>query len=95
MIVILRSFSFSSALVAMIPGTAQPKHIRSGINALPDSPNLLHARSSINATRAIYPVSSRIERNKYSNSTCGTKLSTESMPDKSPSHKKPDTHVSA
>ena len=52
-IVSLRSFSSSNALVATMPGTAQPKHMSSGINALPDSPNLRQARSRINATRAM------------------------------------------
>ena len=90
-----RSFSSSNAFVAIMPGTAQPKHIRSGMNALPDSPNRLHARSSMNATRAIYPVSSSMDKNKYNSITCGIKLSTESSPDKSPPHRKPDTQVSA
>ncbi len=87
------SLSLSSALVAIIPGTAQPKHIRSGMNALPESPNLLHARSSMNATRAMYPVSSMIDKNKYNSITCGMKLKTESSPLNNPSHKNPETQV--
>ena len=66
--VMRRSFSFSSVFVAMTPGTPQPKHMISGMNALPESPNLRNARSMINATRAMYPLSSRIERNKNNSS---------------------------
>ena len=47
------SLSFSIVRVAIIPGTAQPKHIRSGINDFPDRPIRLNALSMINATLAI------------------------------------------
>ena len=38
-------------------------------------------------------MSSIIDRNKYSSSTCGIKLKTESKPASNPSHRKPLTHV--
>ena len=57
------SFSSASVLVFIIAGTEQPKPIIIGINALPESPKRLKILSKINATLAIYPVSSRIENN--------------------------------
>ena len=64
MIVILRSFSFSMVLVAMMAGTPQPVPIKIGMKDLPERPNLRKIRSIIKATRAIYPESSRIDRKK-------------------------------
>ena len=60
--VAILSFSVANVLVLVIAGTEQPKPIIIGINALPLTPNLLKIRSRIKATRAIYPVSSKIER---------------------------------
>ena len=67
LIVAILSFSSARVRVFTIAGTEQPKPIIIGINALPDKPNLLKMRSRINATRAIYPLSSKIEKNKNSN----------------------------
>ena len=58
------SFSSASVLVLIIAGTEQPKPMIIGRNALPESPNLRNILSRMNAIRAIYPESSRIEKNK-------------------------------
>ena len=71
--VIRRSFSLSIVRVAIIPGTPQPEEIRNGINDFPESPNLRKMRSMMKATRAMYPQSSRIERNRKTIAICGTK----------------------
>ena len=63
-IVAIRSFSSARVRVLTIAGTEQPKPIIIGINALPDRPNFLKMRSRMKATRAIYPLSSRIEKNR-------------------------------
>ena len=70
-IVIRRSFSFSIVRVAMIPGTPHPDPIRNGMNDFPERPNLRNIRSMIKATRAMYPQSSRIERNRNTIAICG------------------------
>ena len=62
--VILLSFSFSIVRVAIMPGTAQPDEIKKGIKLSPESPNLRKIRSMINATRAMYPQSSRMDKKK-------------------------------
>ena len=69
--VIRRSFSFSIVLVAIIPGTPQPELIKNGIKDLPDKPKRLKILSMMKATRAIYPQSSRIDRNKKTIAICG------------------------
>ena len=63
-IVIRRSLSFSIVRVAMIPGTPHPEPIRNGMKLFPERPNLRKILSMINATLAMYPQSSRIERKK-------------------------------
>ena len=62
----MRSFSSASVRVLMNAGTEHPKPIIIGMNALPERPNLLKILSRMNATRAIYPLSSRIEKNRNS-----------------------------
>ena len=75
----------------IIAGTLQPKPIIIGIKALPDNPNLRKIRSRIKATRAIYPVSSKIEKNKNNNKICGTKDKTAKTPPRIPSQINPPT----
>ena len=53
MIVILRSWSFSMVLEAMIPGIPHPLPISIGIKDLPERPNFRKIRSMIKATRAM------------------------------------------
>ena len=55
------SFSSSSVLVPITAGTVHPNPISNGTKALPLSPIFLIALSIINATLAIYPVSSSRE----------------------------------
>ena len=52
-IVILRSRSLESVLVAIIAGTEQPNPISIGTKLLPERPNFLSGLSITNATRAI------------------------------------------
>ncbi len=68
-----RSFSFSIVRLAITPGTPQPVAINMGINDLPDRPNLRNRRSMTNATRAMYPQSSKIAKQKNSTKICGKK----------------------
>ena len=63
-IVIFLSLAEGSVLVAIIAGTEHPKPISIGTKLLPDKPIFLKILSIKNATRAIYPVSSSIERKK-------------------------------
>ena len=70
-IVIRRSFSFSIVRVAMIPGTPHPDPMRNGMKDFPERPNLRKILSMMKATRAMYPQSSRIERNKNTIAICG------------------------
>ena len=88
---IVETFSFSSAsvLVLIIAGTEQPKPIIIGIKALPDKPNLRKILSKIKATRAIYPVSSIIEKNKNNTKICGKNPKMANKPVKTPSQRKP------
>ena len=69
-IVIRRYFSLSIVRVAMITGKP-PDPIRNGMNDFPERPNLRKILSMIKATRAMYPQSSRIERNKNTIAICG------------------------
>ena len=62
--VIRRFLSSSMVLVAMMAGTPQPEEISSGIKLFPDNPNLRKIRSMINATLAMYPQSSRTDKNR-------------------------------
>ena len=66
MMVIRRSFSFSMVRAAMIAGTPQPVPMSIGMKDLPDSPKRRNTRSMMNATRAIYPESSRMESRRNS-----------------------------
>ena len=52
-IVILRSRSLESVLVAIIAGTEQPNPISIGTKLLPERPSFLSGLSITNATRAI------------------------------------------
>ena len=65
-IVAILSFSSAKVRVFTIAGTEQPKPIIIGINALPDKPNFLKILSRIKATRAIYPLSSKMEKKRKS-----------------------------
>ena len=88
---IVAVFSFSSAKVRVliIAGTEQPKPIIIGMNARPDKPNLRKILSKIKATRAIYPVSSIMEKNRNKNKICGKNPRIANKPDKTPSQIKP------
>ena len=69
----------------MTAGTVHPKPISIGTKLLPDNPIFLKILSMIKATRAIYPVSSRIERKKNSVTITGRKLNTLPTPFAAPS----------
>jgi len=60
------SFSFSIVLASMMAGTEHPNPISIGMNALPDNPKWRSSLSMMKAALAIYPESSRKERNKNS-----------------------------
>lgn len=94
-IVAVLSLSSANVLVLIIAGTEQPKPIIIGMNARPDNPNLLKILSRIKAIRAIYPLSSRIEKNKNNNKICGKNERTLDKPAKTPSQIKPLTHAGA
>ena len=76
-------------------GTEHPKPMIIGINARPDKPNFLKILSRIKAIRAIYPLSSRIEKNKNNNKICGKNESTLNKPANTPSHTNPLTQAGA
>ena len=76
MIVIFRSRSLARVLVAIIAGTEQPKPMSIGTNDRPESPILRSSLSITNATRAIYPLSSSMERKKNSTTMMGKNEST-------------------
>ena len=84
-IVIFRSRSLGRVRVAMTAGTVQPKPTRSGTMLRPESPSLRRSLSMTNATRAMYPLSSRIERKKNRVTMIGRKLSTDPTPPITPS----------
>ena len=79
----------------MIPGTPHPEEMRKGINDLPDSPNLLKILSMMNATLAIYPQSSRIDRQRNTHAICGVNPSTDPTPFITPSTTRDITHPDA
>ena len=60
----------------MIAGTEQPNPISIGTKLRPDNPVFRSSLSMTNATRAIYPVSSKIDRKKNNVTIVGRKLST-------------------
>ena len=83
--VILRSRALGSVLVAIIAGTVQPKPISSGTMLRPERPIRLKSLSIKNATLAIYPLSSSIDRKKNSITIIGRKLNTLPTPANTPS----------
>ena len=70
----------------MIPGTPQPDEISKGMKLFPDNPNLRKILSMINATRAIYPQSSRKLKNRNTIAICGTNPIGAPIPAMMPSH---------
>ena len=84
-IVIFLSLSDETVLVAITAGTEQPKPMSMGTKLLPESPIFLRGLSITNATLAIYPVSSKIERKKKRVTTMGRKDNTLPTPVKIPS----------
>ena len=77
-IVILRSRSLDKVREAMIAGTEQPNPMSMGTKLLPERPRRRSGLSITNATRAMYPLSSRMERNKNSVTMTGKNPSTAS-----------------
>ena len=84
-IVILRSRSDGNVRLAITAGTVQPKPISIGTMLRPDRPMRLRKTSITNATRAMYPLSSRNDRKKKRTTMVGTKLTTLPTPLKMPS----------
>ena len=84
-IVIFRSLSLGSVLVAITAGTVQPKPISIGTMLLPESPIFLSSLSMTNATLAMYPLSSISDRKKNRVTIIGRKLSTLPTPANIPS----------
>ena len=68
--------------VAITPGTEHPKPISIGTMLRPERPSLRSSLSETNAMRAMYPLSSSMDRKKNSTMMMGTKLSTEPTPPK-------------
>ena len=64
MAVIRLSLSLSIVLDAITPGIPQPVPTRRGMKDFPESPKYLNTRSMTNATRAMYPISSRMTRQR-------------------------------
>ena len=87
--VIRRSLSDGSVLLAITPGTVHPNPISMGTILLPESPILRRSLSMTNATLAIYPLSSRRERKKNRVTMMGRKLRTLPTPLKIPSITRP------
>ena len=83
--VILRSRSDETVRVAIMAGTEQPKPMSIGTMLRPDRPIFRSGLSITNATRAMYPVSSRMERKKNSVTIIGRNTSTLPTPAKMPS----------
>ena len=75
-IVMMRLFLFSMVLVAITAGTLQPKPMTIGMKDFPWRPILCISLSMMKAPRAIYPVSSRREMNRYRRRIFGRKTST-------------------
>ena len=90
--VAVRSFSSASVRVFIIAGTEQPKPIIIGINARPESPKRRNILSKINAIRAIYPESSKIEKNKNSTKMGGKNDNTDPTPSIIPLLIRPTAH---
>ena len=81
----MRSRSEGSVLLAITPGTVQPNPTSIGTMLRPDRPILRNSLSITNATLAIYPLSSSMDRKKNSVTIIGRKLSTLPTPLKIPS----------
>ena len=69
----------------MTAGTVQPNPIKSGTMLRPESPIFRSSLSMKNATRAIYPLSSIIERKKNKVTMIGKNDRTDPTPVKIPS----------
>ena len=69
----------------MTAGTVHPNPINKGTILLPDNPIFLNSLSIKKATRAIYPLSSIIDKKKNSVTMIGKKDKTEPTPAKMPS----------
>ena len=95
LIVAVLSLSSASVRVLTIAGTEQPNPIIIGMKALPDKPKLRNILSKIKATRAIYPVSSKMAKKRNNTKICGKKPKMANKPDKAPSHTKLDNHAGA
>ena len=80
-----RSRSEERVRVAMMAGTEQPKPMSIGTKLRPERPSFLKGLSITKATRAIYPVSSRMERKKNRVTMIGRNDSTLPTPAKIPS----------
>lgn len=83
--VIFLSRSEDNVRDAITPGTVQPNPINIGTILLPDKPIFLRSLSIINATLAIYPLSSSMDRKKNKVTIIGRKLSTLPTPVNIPS----------
>ena len=87
-IVAVRSFSSARVRVLIIAGTLHPNPMIMGMNALPETPKRRNTLSRMNATRAIYPLSSKTEKKRKRTRICGRKESTENKPPNTPSQTK-------
>ena len=72
----VRSRLFSRDRDAMTAGTLQPNPTTSGTNAFPGNPMIRMKRSIRKAARAMYPESSRNDRNRYRKPMIGIKVAT-------------------
>ena len=86
--VIKRSFQLAMLRVAITPGMAHATLLIKGTTDFPFNPNGRIKRSMMNTTRAMYPVSSSMVRNKKSKAICGTKTTTPPMPGIMPSDRR-------
>ena len=66
LMVAILSLSSARVLVLIMAGIEQPNPMIIGMKALPESPNLRNILSRMNATRAMYPLSSIMEKNMNS-----------------------------
>ena len=85
MIVMRWSRLFSIVRAAMMAGTPQPMPTIIGMNDLPERPNFRQMRSITNATRAMYPQSSRNARKRNTRTMTGTNPRTVDTPPHAPS----------
>ncbi len=94
-IVAILSFSSARVLVLIMAGIEHPNPMIIGMKARPVTPNFLNILSRIKATLAIYPLSSRMEKNKNNIKICGKNPKTDKTPDKIPSPINPTAQGSA